>query len=128
MTTVEQSKLLLDCGLDPATRIATWVRVNESQEFKPVLGGEMCNTNHIPAWDFDGLISVLPSVIDEGIAPKRFRFAKWYDEEKERNYYSAYYKCYASGDDFCEVYSDTAEGALVELLLNYPQVWKEKIS
>lgn len=118
MTTVEQSKRLIDAGLDPARYTATWcLCMNpENRSFISPVPVNEAGVDAIPCWDVQDLLDIMPEAIDVKTNPKRLFMQKWYDDEDERFNYSLFYQ---DNEGLCyhEVYRDTLEAAAVEMVV-----------
>lgn len=113
MTTVEQSKRLIDAGLDPASCTAT--NPENGHFLKPIPANE-ADAEAIPCWDVQDLLDIMPEAIDVKNNPKTLLMQKWFNMEDKKCYYSLYYQ-----DNEClcyhEEYRDTLEAAAVEMVV-----------
>lgn len=116
-TTVQQSKALLEYGIDPCTADMIWI-----QHLYPRLNftdssAILAMSANLPAWSFDALMQLLPTTIDKKTQPKWLRVTRWEDEEKGLSFYSAYYED-AEGVAYHEIEGKSAIECLIELILS----------
>lgn len=123
MTTLEQSKRLIELGVKKESADRVWKWNKESLDYRPEKASKL-ETADVPAWSINRLLNLLPSTIKEKSSGTKctLSFGKDYVEYSGYDRYDSSVMVqlyYAEGRDFYEnIYN-----AIVWVLENHKKTW-----
>ncbi|MCM1220082.1 MAG: hypothetical protein NC548_36885 [Lachnospiraceae bacterium] len=117
-TSIEQSRRLLSCGVDPKTADMVWLNRGQYPAFLSF--NEGCNraipeVGDVPAWSLSALLALLPKEIyDDDTDSYYFSLSKEFPLSEE--YGVAYIPCWEKGDAIVRKRYDSPIEACVQMI------------